>query len=286
LGTASLHHLPSLKQKFGLLDAALEAGIRYFDTAPLYGHESAERVLGRFARNHQSHNPVVIATKIGLTPSAFVSAFPPMLLPYIALRTVATRFHVVRPSVWQPRRDFSPDYLIRRVERSLRVMGLDCLDIVYLHEPRINELQDVDSLTEVALSLKRRGLVRAFGASVQYEVAQWLQQRTPDLAQVLQVESPIHPDVALRGWFAMNAAVTFGHFRILRTECANLQKDERLSMVASRAVELNLSGTILFSTTKKPHLAEFVAAIVAADKKRQESVHVFDRDKAHQDQMY
>ena len=37
-GTASLHHVNGLKSKLNLLNSAYDAGIRYFDTAPLYGH--------------------------------------------------------------------------------------------------------------------------------------------------------------------------------------------------------------------------------------------------------
>lgn len=275
LGTASLHHLHRSKERLGLLDAAYEAGIRYFDTAPLYGHESAERLLGQFVRSHQSRGPVVVATKIGLRPNALVCSIPPLLLPYIALRTLTTRLHILSPSVWQPKRDYSPDYLTRRVERSLRVMGLECLDVVYLHEPQIEDLPDVDALTEAVLSLKKRGLVRAFGASVQYEVARWLRNRAPELAEVLQVEVPAQPDDETKEWFAGNARVTFGHFRMLEAERSRLQKGERLQFIARRAAELNPSGTILFSSTNKSHVAEFVTAIGAADRQRQESSHIY-----------
>lgn len=275
LGTASLHHLYRSKERLGLLDAAFEAGIRYFDTAPLYGHESAERLLGQFARNHQSRSSVVIATKIGLRPNAFVCGIPPLLLPYIALRTLTTRLHIVSSSAWQPQRDYSPDYLVRRVERSLRVMGLECLDVVYLHEPLIEELRFVDALAEAALSLKKRGLVRAFGTSVKHEVARWLQERAPVLVEVLQVEVPTHLDDEVKEWFTGNARVTFGHFRMLEAERSRLQNDERLQFVARRAVELNPSGTILFSSTNKPHVGEFVAAIGAVDRQRQESGHIY-----------
>ena len=275
LGTASLHHLPSLKQKHALLDTAFEAGIRYFDTAPLYGHESAERTLGQFVRERQSRNAVVLATKIGLKPNHVLCAAPTLLYPYVALRSITTHLNLVRPSAWQPTRDYSSNYLIRRVERSLRTMGLDALDIVYLHEPRINELQAIDALSEAAQSLKKRGLVRAFGASVQYEVAQWLQKQAPELAEVLQVEVPPQLDDTLNEWFAQNVAVTFGHFRMLGDEWARLPKNERLQTVARRAVDLNPSGTILFSSTNKPHIAEFVSAIATAERQRQESGHIY-----------
>lgn len=257
-----------------MLDAAFESGIRYFDTAPLYGYESAERILGQFVRRHRSRQSVVVATKIGLHPNALVCAVPALLLPYIALRKVTTRLHLVSASTWQPGRDYTPEYLVRRVERSLRIMGLDCLDVAYLHEPLIEDLRQVDELVQVVLSLKKRGLVRAFGASVHYEVARWLQVRAPELAEVLQVEVPAQPDGEVKEWFANNVSVTFGHFRMLGAERAALPKDERLRLVAARAVDLNPNGTILFSSTNKAHVSEFVSAIEAADKHRSETRNV------------
>lgn len=275
LGTASLHHLHRTKDRLALLDAAYEAGIRYFDTAPLYGHESAERLLGQFARKRKSCESVLIATKIGLRPNALVSVIPALLLPYIALRKLTTKSHLVSPSTWQPKRDYSSSYLLKRVERSLRVMGLDCLDVVYLHEPVVDDLRFLDELVETALSLKKRGLVRAFGASVHYDVARWLRARAPELAEVLQVEVPVTLDDELKGWFANNARVTFGHFRMLHSEGAQLQKSERLRYIVRRAVEINPLGTILFSSTNKAHIAEFASAIGAADRHQQEISHLY-----------
>lgn len=275
LGTASLHHLHRTKDRLSLLDAAYEAGIRYFDTAPLYGHESAERMLGEFARKCKSNGAVVVATKIGLRPNTLVSAFPALLLPYIALRKVTTRLRLVSPSAWQPKRDYSPDYLLKRVERSLRVMRSDCLDVVYLHEPLLVDLRFLDELAEIVLSLKRRGLVRAFGASVHYDVARWLQANAPELAEVLQVEVPATFDDEVKDWFARNARVTFGHFRMLHSESAQLQKSERLRYIARRAVDINPLGTILFSSTNKVHIAEFVSAIGAADRHHQEISYLY-----------
>lgn len=273
-GTASLHHLTGIQRKLSLLDAAFVAGIRYFDTAPLYGYESAERILGQFVRRYQSRDRLVVASKIGLVPNALVGAMPWMLMPYIGLRTLTTRLGLVSPSVWQPRRDYSPTYLVRRVERSLRVMGLDFLDIVYLHEPQLHELRAQDSLLAAVQSLKLRGLVRMFGVSTQCEVAQGLRQQAPELAEVLQVEvSPLLDDAQIK-WLALNVAVTFGHFRVLRSELAGLQREQMLRTVASRAVNLNPSGTILFSSITMPHIAEFVSAIEGADQLRRENRHI------------
>ncbi len=217
-GTSSLHHLAGVSKRNGLLESAFDAGIRYFDTAPLYGHGAAERVLGRFVRNHRSDANIVVGTKIGLVPNAIVSAMPPLLLPYIALRTLTTRLRILSHATWQPKHDYSADNLVQRVERSLREMGLDCLDVVYLHEPLIEDLQLAQDLAEAAAALKQRGLVKAFGISGQHDVARWLQQQAPELCEVMQLEVPAQADAELASWFAMNAGVTFGHFRMLQTE--------------------------------------------------------------------
>ena len=268
LGTASLHHLHSKKKKHRLLESAFDAGIRYFDTAPLYGHESAEQVLGAFTRGHQSRDSVVIATKIGLAPNSLVSAVPHLLLPYIALRKLTIKSRILSSSIWEPRRDHSPGHVVQRVERSLKKMGLDYLDIVYLHEPKIGDLKDTDALTEASLSLKQRGLIRSFGASVGYKTAQWLQDSAPELAEVLQVEIPRQPECSaeLNNWFTNTANATFGHFRVFNEDVSAVQANERVKRVAKRAVELNRLGTVLFSTTKELHIADFVSAIRAADK--------------------
>lgn len=268
LGTASLHHLARFTEKMSLLQAALEGGIRYFDTAPLYGHGSAERVLGRFVREHRSSKSIVVASKIGLVPNPLIGAAPMLLYPYIALRTISTRARITPPAVWQPRRVYSAAYVTKRVEQSLRAMGLDFLDVAYLHEPRIDELKDMAELAEAASSLKRRGLIRAIGISGQHEVARELAEVAPGLVEVMQVEVPHQPNATGNEWIAKNAKVTFGHFRVLAAEGRALSAGEKLGFVARCAVELNPGGTILFSSTKIAHVAEFVSAIHAADQQR------------------
>jgi D-threo-aldose 1-dehydrogenase len=51
-----------------LLDAAFDAGIRHFDTAPLYGFGEAESLLGRFLRGRR--DAITITTKFGLLPAS------------------------------------------------------------------------------------------------------------------------------------------------------------------------------------------------------------------------
>jgi D-threo-aldose 1-dehydrogenase len=99
------------------LDRAWELGVRYFDTAPSYGSGLAEARLGEALRG-RPRDEFVISTKVGrlLRPGSPESAFKgaPQLRPVI---------------------DFSADGVRRSLEESLGRLGLDHVDIAFIHDP-------------------------------------------------------------------------------------------------------------------------------------------------------
>lgn len=125
--------LPDDKQLVQLLDAAKEAGINFLDTAPAYG-QSEER-LGRLLKNQRQQ--WVIATKAGEEFENGASIY-----------------------------NFSPAAMTMSVERSLKRLQTDYLDIVLVHsngddEKIINEHGVFDTLER----LKQQGKLRAYGMS-------------------------------------------------------------------------------------------------------------------------
>jgi len=266
-GTASLHHVQGIEPKLNLLNTAFDAGIKYFDTAPLYGHGQAERMLGQFARTHQSQSPLVIATKVGLIPSKLIEEIPTLLYPYIAFRKLTTASHLVSSEFWQPKRNYSASYITKRIELSLKAMKLDYLDIVFLHEPSLLDLQTIEHLDEVIFSLKKRGLIKAFGISSQLTPIQKLTQDWPELVDYIQAEIPSTLLPIDINWITQNADITFGHFRMQlpSEQTKEASTSNRLQQIAERATKINQTGTILFSTTKIPHINSFVTAIESAD---------------------
>ena len=103
------------------LDMAWDAGIRYFDTAPLYGLGLAETRLNGFLRGKR-RDDYVISTKIGRL---------------LRVATPATRdgrdkwFDVPsRNEVY----DFTYDGVMRSLEFSLERLGVDRIDILYAHD--------------------------------------------------------------------------------------------------------------------------------------------------------
>src|SRR3954449_3235593 len=104
------------------VDADWEGGIRYFDTAPHYGLGLSERRLGR-ALAARPRSELVVSTKVGR-----------LLEPVEGVEGLDDDGFVV-PATHRRRWDFSRDGIRRSLSASLQRLGLDRVDIVYLHDP-------------------------------------------------------------------------------------------------------------------------------------------------------
>ncbi|GHF40851.1 D-threo-aldose 1-dehydrogenase [Amycolatopsis bartoniae] len=156
LGAAGLGNLyapMSDEQAYAVLEAAWDCGVRYFDTAPHYGLGLSERRLGVFLAS-KPRGEYVVSTKVGrlLVPD-----------PGGAGRLDEENAFAVPADhrrVW----DFSADGIRRSLEDSLTRLGLDAVDIVYLHDPELYDLEP--ALAEgvpAVVALRDEGLVRAVG---------------------------------------------------------------------------------------------------------------------------
>ncbi len=167
LGTS---HIASLSNPHGpatmarLLDQAYDLGLRFFDTADVYGQGDSEALLSRLARK----DGVVICTKAGLgtgKATPFVRLAKPMLRPLLA-RSGGLKSSAAQARQSSERHDLNPATLARRLEGSLRRLKRDCVDIFLLHSPPLASLSD-GVLYDVLDSIRARGLARVTGVSVQ-----------------------------------------------------------------------------------------------------------------------
>lgn len=150
----NMHRVTSDEESEEAVNAAWDSGIRYFDTAPHYGLGLSERRLGRALATYP-RDAFAVSTKVGrlLEPS-----------PETADQLDPEGFVV--PATVRRRWDFSRDGILRSVESSLERLGLDRLDIVYLHDPDAH--WDAASTTGVdaLIELREQGVVRAIGAGM------------------------------------------------------------------------------------------------------------------------
>ena len=133
------------------VDAAWQAGIRFFDTAPLYGQGLSELRLGSALRS-RPRDEYVLSTKVGRllravpggpTPSIFVDA----------------------PAL-EPVRAYSRDDTLRSIEESLDRLGLDRIDVVLVHDPDDHEDEAIAGAFPALIELREQGVIRAVGCGM------------------------------------------------------------------------------------------------------------------------
>ncbi|WP_410659714.1 aldo/keto reductase [Amycolatopsis sp. lyj-112] len=150
----NLYHAIADETAEATVRQAWDEGIRYFDTAPHYGLGLSERRLGA-ALSAYPRAEYVVSTKVGrvLEPD-----------PGGASRTDDQGFVV--PAAYKRRWDFSRDGILRSLEDSLGRLGLDRVDIVYVHDPDRHFEDTVNGAFPALLELREQGVVDAIGAGM------------------------------------------------------------------------------------------------------------------------
>lgn len=159
-----------------ILEAAWAGGVRYFDTAPLYGLGLSETRLNRFLRG-KNRDDYVLSTKVG------------RLLRAVAPENrdgIGKWFDVpARREIY----DYSYDGVMRSLEFSLERLGVERVDILFAHDLDVFnhgswEVLE-DKLSELMaggyralMELRDQGVISAFGAGVnEWESCLWMAER-------------------------------------------------------------------------------------------------------------
>jgi D-threo-aldose 1-dehydrogenase len=161
----NLYHEVSDVEAADILTTARANGFRYFDTAPHYGQGLSERRVGDALRGSSDY---VLSTKVGrlLRPAGYA----------------AERHGFISPMPFDIEYDYSYDGIMRSFEDSLQRLGLDSIDILFMHDiGPVTHGNDDDRLFPIAMDggyramdeLRRNGLVSAIGLGVnEYEVCE------------------------------------------------------------------------------------------------------------------
>jgi D-threo-aldose 1-dehydrogenase len=132
--------------------AAYDAGIIYFDTAPHYGLGLSETRLGK-ALARYPRETFTVSTKVG-------RALDPNPRP-TGSDLESGGFAV--PDDLVRRWDFSADGVRRSIEQSLGRLGLDRIDIVYVHDPDDHADQALAEAIPALVDLREQGVIGAVG---------------------------------------------------------------------------------------------------------------------------
>ncbi|MFK7745334.1 MAG: aldo/keto reductase [Roseobacter sp.] len=159
------------------LDAAWEGGVRYYDTAPLYGLGLSETRLNPFLRD-KPRDEYVLSSKVG----RLIQACAPE-----HRSGVGKWFEVPQR---REQYDYTYDGVMRSFEHSFSRLGVDRIDILYVHDLCIfshgsKEMSDMRIEEffggrgyDAMVSLRDQGLIQAIGGGVnEWEVCQTLAER-------------------------------------------------------------------------------------------------------------
>lgn len=144
---------PAYDMALDTIAKAHDVGIKYFDTAPLYGNGRSEKrygkVLGQYPRDS-----FVLSTKVGrvLVPDPD----DPGEWPEDGIPRLTARF------------DLSRDGIMRAFEEGMERHGLGQVEVLYLHDPDVEDLEDeaIATAFPAMLELREQGVVKAIGCGM------------------------------------------------------------------------------------------------------------------------
>ncbi|MFB7668697.1 aldo/keto reductase [Kitasatospora sp. NPDC056138] len=154
-GIGNLFTAVSDEQAEQAVAAAWEAGVRYFDTAPHYGLGLSERRLGD-ALSARPRSEYVLSTKVGrlLEPAD------------LGGDDLANGFAV--PATHRRSWDFSAKGVRSSIEESLNRLGLDRIDVAYLHDPDDHAEQALAEAYPELERLRAEGVLGAIGVGMNH----------------------------------------------------------------------------------------------------------------------
>jgi D-threo-aldose 1-dehydrogenase len=133
------HDRTSADEADRLIEHSLALGVRYFDTAPMYGLGEGERRLGHGLRG-RDRSDFVISTKVGRVLTSDV------------------------PTGWIF--DFNPDAVTRSLRTSCERLGVDHVDIAFIHDPDDHYESALRQSLPALLELRDSGSVQAIGVGM------------------------------------------------------------------------------------------------------------------------
>lgn len=160
LGTAPLGGLFTAvldEQGQATVLAALDSGINFIDTAPLYGHGNAERMIG--SALNKTNKEYVISTKVGRVLKKFAPEEIAGKVDGLAA------FIGVDPTIF-PVFDFSRDGILRSIQESLERLNISSIDIALIHDAddRIDEA--IKNSYPVLDELRSQGVIKGIGVGM------------------------------------------------------------------------------------------------------------------------
>lgn len=267
---------PSRKERMAVLGRAVDNGITHFDTARMYGLGRAEAELGTFLRS-VDRDAVTVSTKFGIDVGGMARRLGRFQAPARALlrKAPALRSAVKRnqPSD-ETARVYDAAGAAHSLDESLAALGVDHVDILFVHGPRPQDVLESAELREFFERARRQGKIRAWGVSQDegLEVDFALDFAPEGVSQVRGdlLNPPPHPaDLVfgvLNGSYTALSAALRADATLLRRWREALQLDPLAAgalpkLILGSSAAATGCRAILYSTTNPTRVAEAASAV-------------------------
>ncbi|MGN6473687.1 MAG: aldo/keto reductase [Mycobacteriales bacterium] len=296
LGCAGLYRLPRRADRVAVIRAALAAGVRHFDVAPMYGLGRAEAELAPYLRSNRTE--ITVTTKFGIDASRLGRVAGRVQGPVRAL--LARRPGLQRaadrsgagPSSGELGRllystsGYDASSAARSLHHSLRMMDTDYVDVFALHDPMGAIIDQRPELVSYLDGEVRAGTIRCWGVAGELPPAGSDAARVLDRAAVVQrhddvfAPAPVQRDKAVITFGSLSQALP-ALLRYLADAGAAARWGERLgeplddvalaALLLCEAVRRNATGVVLFSTTRAERVGVAVDAVTSPDRPTESS---------------
>ena len=264
-GCVSLSALSSLKEALKVLDTAFDCGIRWFDTAPLYGNGYSEVILGKFLRGKRKY--ISLSTKFGLNSDRTIRIPAVLALRGNYLKKKIAPLPKRAATVDTNHAPGSSSIRYRKIDRaeietsfitSLRMLKTEYINNFLLHEAIPSFLTD-EALNYV-LNLKQEGKILNLGIAANSEN---IAGCDVDSWDILQYENGrlFNSDYLLKR-FPGKLHVYHSVLKNLKnTALTDAQLDEMAALLLLNVIKKNPSGKVLFASTKYQTIINNLAGI-------------------------
>ena len=274
-----------------LLEEVYASGIRHFDVAPMYGYGEAEACLGEFLARHPGE--CTVTTKYGIAaptrgrgllgPARRLAAPVLRVVPGLKRRLLRAADAVTGGVDKLP---FTPEEARTSLERSLRSLRAERLDLWLLHEVAIADLPagGDERLLRFLEDAKREGKIGDFGVGSGRALVRELERERPAFCRVVQTdwalpggpEIPAASEGEVASFQVFHRVVAGGARPLQAAMVANPEAGRRWSsqtgvdltqlaelgfLLLKAACVFSPEALFLFSSKRPKHIAENVAAV-------------------------
>lgn len=236
-GTGSLIKNIREKKQLYILSKAIENGFTHFDTAPLYGFGSTEKLVGSILKNNHQ---LSVTAKVGLYP-------PYGLNPNVAKIFCIRIFYKLTRKMNFNFNTAVANFSIKKakisLENTLKNLRRDCVDIYMLHEP-IYKLLFCDEWATFLENLKKEGKIRYSGLGLDTKnLVDFIKNKKIKLFNILQVNDSIdqqEANILIKNQLPIQ--ITYGYFSSAKKR--NIEDQNILKKIKTR----NKNGAIIVSS--------------------------------------